>query len=271
MLRKSSSRWLNYSLTRLVLTGLVILSCIGGISALQVPRLRALQDQNSTLSNTQIQRQEEAEKAQLAILKQFPTFGFDNLISDWVFLDFIQYFGDTPTRLRSGYGLSPDYFDVILSRDPYFLEGYFFLSASSSLFAGMPERTIEIFDRELPHLSPNTPDRSYYVWRYKGIDELLFLGDSDAARQSFETAAEWASVYGDPESQSVERISRQMAEFLAQNPDSRRAQISAWIMVYYNALNKETQDLAIQNIERLGGQVSIRDNGFLDVEMPSID
>lgn len=237
----------------------------------QLPILEELKEESRTSSIEQIQKEESLVRIQLQILKYLPSLGFSNLIADWIFLDFIQYFGDAPARRQTGYTLSPDFFDVILSLDPYFREGYFFLSSSTSLFAGMPERTVEIIEREAPNLSPRTPDKAYYVWRYKGIDELLFLGDSGTAKESFETAADWASVYNDEDAESVEMISRQMVAFLETNPSSRYAQISAWVMVYYNALDQQTQRLAIQRIQGLGGQTSVNPNGTLNIQLPAGD
>ncbi|MGB7440222.1 MAG: hypothetical protein WA919_04080, partial [Coleofasciculaceae cyanobacterium] len=112
---------------------------------------------------------------------------------------------------------------------------------------------------------------SYYVWRYKGIDELLFLGDGQAAQQSFAKAAEWASTYSDPESQSIAAISSQTAEFLKNNPQSKAAQISAWAMVLGNATDKRTQQIAISQIEALGGKVIITPEGGLRLQLPAQD
>ena len=138
-------------------------------------------------------QQEEAKlKAQLKIAKTLPTFGFDNLVANWHFLDFVQYFGDTEVRQKAGYGAAMEYFDAILDRDPRFLYGYFYLSSTGSLYAGQPERSVAIMNRGLKFLSPKVPNRGYYIWRLKAVDELLFLGKVPEARQSMLTAADWA-------------------------------------------------------------------------------
>ncbi len=147
-----------------------------------------------------------------------PSFGYDNLIAGWVYINFLQYFGDEEARAKTGYSLSPEYFDVILGRDPRFLASYLSLSASTSMYAGMPERSIELMEESLQFLSPQVPERSYYVWRYKGIDELLFLGDSQAAKQSFTKTAEWASQSSDEDSKRAAAISQGTAKFLSRNP-----------------------------------------------------
>ena len=107
----------------------------------------------------------------------------------YIYIDFLQFFGDDEARDRTGYRLSPEYFEVILGRDPRFLDAYLGLSVSSSLYGGMPEKSIALMDKGLKSLSPQLPKKSYYIWRYKGTDELLFLGNAQAAQTSFLKAA----------------------------------------------------------------------------------
>jgi len=254
-----------------LIPSLIALLCIIAVGGLQIPRLNQLQGKGETPSPTELQRQIEAEKVRLNLLQKVPTFGFDNLVADWVFLNFLQYFGDDEARDVTGYQLSPEYFEVILAHDPRFLEAYFFLSGSTSLYAAMPDRSVELMEKGLQQLSPKVPRKSYYIWRYKAIDELLFLGDAQAARQSFEKAAEWASTYQDEESQYIASISRQTAQFLARNPSSKSAQVSAWSMVLQNAMDDRTRQRAINQIEALGGKVVITPEGAVKIQLPQSD
>ncbi|MEQ8975850.1 MAG: hypothetical protein RIE73_36385 [Coleofasciculus sp. C1-SOL-03] len=259
------------SLRQSLFPSLIALLCIIVVGGLQIPQLNQLQGKGETPSPTELQRQIEAEKVRLNLLQKVPTFGFDNLLADWVFLNFLQYFGDDQARDVTGYQLSPDYFEVILTRDPRFLDAYFFLSGSTSLYAGMPDRSVELMEEGLQQLSPQVPRKSYYIWRYKAIDELLFLGDAQAARQSFEKAAEWASTYEDEESQYVASISRQTAQFLERNPSSKSAQVSAWSMVLQNAMDDRTRQRAINQIEALGGKVVTTPEGAVKIQLPQRD
>jgi hypothetical protein len=74
-----------------------------------------------------------------------------------VFLGFAQYFGDDSARQITGYALSPDYFEIIVDRDPRFREAYLFLSVSSSLYAAMPERSVVLMEKGLKFLKPQDP------------------------------------------------------------------------------------------------------------------
>lgn len=260
------------NLKQSVAASIVALVCVVALGVLQRPQLTQLSCGSENASPEALKREVESEKVRINLLKKFPAFGFDNLLADWAFLGFLQYFGDDEARKITGYRLSPDYFDVIINRDPKFLKAYLFLSGSSSLYAGMPERSVALMEKGLKSLSPQAPPGSYYVWRYKATDELLFLGKAEAAKQSFNKAAEWASVYIDNESKAIAAISRRTSEFLAQNPNSKSAQVNAWIMVLSNAFDQRTRKEAITRIEALGGKVLISPEGVIQkVELPPQD
>jgi hypothetical protein len=241
------------------------------IGALQIPQLNKLSDKAKTASLENLKREVESERLRLNLLKQLPSFSFDNLVADWTFINFLQYFGDDLARSKTGYSLSPEYFEIILARDPYFLDAYPFLSSSTTLYAGMPERSVALIKQGLKFLSPKVPSKSYYIWRYKGTDELLFLGNTEAAKQSFEKAAQWGSNYSDAESKKVATFSRQTAQFLASNPKSKSAQINAWMIILENAFDERTRQSAIIHIQALGGKVSITSQGQVKVQLPKKD
>jgi hypothetical protein len=244
--------------------------CVGIIGLLQLSQLNKL-NRATTESAAEITKALASEKLRLNFLHNLPSFGFANLVADWTFLNFLQYFGDDAARAKTGYTLSPKYFEIILDRDPYFLNAYLLLSASTTLYAGRPDKTIAIMEKGLKHLSPKIPLKSYYIWRWKGADELLFLGDFKAAKQSFEKAAQWASTYSDAEGQNVARISHRTAQFLTKNSASKSAQIDAWSQVLNNAFDDRTRQLAINRIQALGGKVFVTPEGELKILPPQKD
>lgn len=260
-----------YKNNQVLVTTIIAVACVVGIGFLQQLQISKLKSTNQIKSDEALKREIDFERTHLNLMEQLPSFGFDNVIADFTFLNFLQYFGDKSVRDKTGYSLSPEYFEVILKHDPYFLEAYRFLSSSTTLYAGMPERTISLMEENLNFLSPKVPFHSYYIWRWKGIDELLFMGNAQAAKQSFETAAQWASIYSDDESKDVKKISRQTLQFLTTNPKSKSAQISAWMLVLNNAFDDRTRKLAINRIQALGGQVSVTPEGELKVELPKKD
>ncbi|MBD2092448.1 hypothetical protein H6F67_21610 [Microcoleus sp. FACHB-1515] len=255
------------SIAPFITVGLVVLGVVA-IVLLQLPLLRQIQAASETPNPAQIQRDTIIQTARLNLLEKAPTFGFDNLVADWTFLSFLQYFGDQPARLATDYRLSPEFFDVVIDRDPRFLQTYPFLSSSTALFAAQPERSIALMNQGLQSMTPTIPPGSFYVWRNKAIDELLFLGDAQAARQSFLKAAEWARASGLPEAENVARLSEQTAQTLDRNPDSRQAQIGAWVLVLGSAPDDRTRQTAIDRIQQLGGQIVPQPDGSFSVQLP---
>ncbi|MGB3637209.1 MAG: hypothetical protein WBA39_06395 [Rivularia sp. (in: cyanobacteria)] len=229
--------------------------CLFAVTSLQFPRMQELISDKPTNTVEALEREISTEEVRLKFLKKIPTFGYDNLIANWIYLNFLQYFGDDEIRDKTGYGLSPQYFEVILKRDPRFVNAYLALSTSASMYAGMPQKSVKIMNKGLESLNPWVPKDSYYIWRYKAVDELLFLGDYSAASNSFTNASQWASEHSDEQSKRVAYISGKTAEFLQQNPSSKNAQISAWGMVLSHSTDQKTYQRAVRAIEALGGKV----------------
>jgi len=247
-----------------------ILGALTVVVYLQTPQLASLK-QRKSLDKAVLRQQEAQAKAQLSIAKTLPTFGFDNLVANWHFINFIQYFGDTEVRAKAGYGASMEYFEAILDRDPRFLYAYFYLSSTGSLYAGQPEKSVSLMNRGLKSLSPKVPDRGYYIWRLKAVDELLFLGKVPDARNSMLTAADWARQSSTTEGQNVARLSQNTAAYLARNPNSKQAQFDAWNMVLGAAVDDFVIKRAIAGIVATGGKVTISPSGEFKVEAPAKD
>lgn len=254
-----------------VMTAFIVCLCMLGVGLLQFPLMQKLLYRHKTASLGTLEKEINSEKLRLNLLNKLPSFGYANLIADWTYLDFVQYFGDDEVRDKTGYRLSPEFFEVILRRDPRFLAAYLSLSTSTSMYAAMPERSIELTQRGLKSLSPQIPPKSYYVWRYKGVDELLFLGNSTASKQSFEMAAAWAKTHADPESQQIAFVSSQTAKFLSQHPSGNFAKIVGWTMVLSNKVDEKTRTRAISEIKALGGDVITNPDGTMKIQLPKKD
>ncbi len=249
-------------------TSFAVCLCMLGVGGLQFPRMQTMLKIQDSTSTATLQRELKSEKLRLQFLQKLPSFGYANLIANWAYLGFLQYFGDEVAREKTGYSLSPEYFTVILDHDPRFLQAYLGLSTSTSMYAAMPKRAVELTEKGLMSLKPKVPHGAYYIWRYKGIDELLFLGDSQAAKTSFINASNWASSYTDKESKIIADISRKTSEFLSTNPDSKQAQVAAWVMVLNHQVNNKGKERAIREIKALGGKVTIKPDGTTGIQLP---
>jgi hypothetical protein len=238
--------------------------CTIAIVSLQLPKANYQPQQSD---RAELLRQEESEKLRLSLLEKMPVFGFDNLVADWTYLNFIQYFGDTTARQQTGYSVSPEYFAVVVRRNSRLVDAYFYLSPATSIFAGRPDRSVALVAQGLQSITPTTDPKAYLLWFYKGADELLFLGDDRAARHSYEMAAEWASTFGN--NPGLAARARETARFLAKSPKSIQARIGAWAMILDNARDDATRQIAILNIQKLGGEVTINSDGLLQIKTPA--
>ena len=234
--------------------------------SLQIPKL------NQRLGGQTLEETRKAvrdEEARLKLIRQLPSrgFGFNNMIANFAFLQFLQYFGDDIARnnFQTGYSLSPLYFGNIIDRDPRFLSSYIYMSSSVSMFAGVPSEAINIYNKGLKSLDPDQQPMSYSVWRYKATDQLLYLGDAKGARESYLQAAAWADkasltgkvLVGDPKISA--EASRQSAKWLEEERDLTKAQIGAWSLVLQNATDKKTVQIIAQELDKLGMKIEIKD------------
>lgn len=242
---------------KLVLNILISITLVGGIITLQKPQLKA----NKNDDKQQFKKQELKEQTTASLLAKMPGFGYGNLIADWAYLKFLVYFGDGDVRKHTGYAATSDLFKTVVKKDPRFVEAYFMISPANSLFAGNPKESTELIEQGLASITPQSHPDSYFLWIYKAIDELLFLGDSAAAKASYDSGIKWASYYSNDRSKAVAARMKVMSDFLADNPDSVEVQIGSWFQLLTNAKDDGTRQKAIDNIERLGGKINFTPNG----------
>lgn len=246
----------------------ILFSCFLLIStaSIQLSELKRLTQRGDIVSRQEeLKLQNTAQSLQLSLLKKVPDFGFSNLFANWSYLDFLQYFGDDIVRDIIGYEVSPDFFEIITGRDPRFFEAYIYLTNSVSIYAAQPQKSVDLMSQGLQFMAPGLPQQSYIVWRYKGTDEMLFLGNNAAAENSYRMSAAWASQLDTPEANMIAERSAQTADFLAEDPNSRGAQINAWLEVYLRAVDDTIRSLARSNIEALGGTLLFSQRGQVSV------
>ncbi|WP_036481473.1 hypothetical protein [Myxosarcina sp. GI1] len=221
-------------------------SCLTGVIILQCQQYR---DFFTPSSSNNYYQEEQEQKRLVNAQQQLPGLDYDNIVADWTYLNFIQYYGDKPAREQTGHSLVTDYFKTISSFDPRFSKAYLTLSTANTIHAGKPEETIILMEKVLKSVSPESPEAAL-LWTAKGLDELLYLGDIQAAKNSYKTAADLASIHGESGAELAVRY-RNTAEFLAQNPDITEAQILAWSLVLPNIRDKQHRQEIITKIDEL--------------------
>jgi tetratricopeptide (TPR) repeat protein len=247
--------------------GLLIIS-LTGVVFLQ--NIQVNQNQ-SFLGDEDYQSQEKEQQLELKILAKIPALGFSNLLADWNYLKFIQYFGDSTAREKIGYALAPDYFTQIVKRDPRFVDALLKLDTATSVFGGYPRKSVALLHQALsliPLSLKNPGYPPYYLWQAKGINELLFLGDFQGAKQSYQMAAKVAKDYPSQASQNFIARTEQTIKFLEHNPNSKIAQIGAWATILGTNPDPRTLKRVIQEINALGGTIVRNSDGSLSVKVP---
>jgi hypothetical protein len=265
-----SQKWLS-----LLVSGVIAAAAALGVVAMQSSQqlggMPSVETQGPkpapAISAAGFKQSEQQEGLRLKMLKAIPSFGFDNLVADWTFLKFLQYFGDDEARDITGYGLSPDYFDIITRRDPRRVEIYPFLSVAISFYQAKPEIAVQLMERGTSALSPQIDPQAWTVWRNKGLDELLLLGDIPESIRSHEMAADW--VEGTPSGKQFAPIFRATAEFLRRDPDSVQVRFAAWSMVYAQTKDKFVRMRAKQALVKLGVQVQKDKDGKESFILPA--
>lgn len=265
-----SQKWLSLLVSGVIATA-ALASVITIQSNQQLGGIRAIETEGRkplpTMSATDFKQSEQQEKLRLKMLKALPSFGFDNLVADWTFLKFLQYFGDDEAREITGYNLSPDYFDIITGRDPRRVEIYPFLSVAVSFYQAKPEIAVQLMERGTSALSPQIDPQAWTVWRNKGLDELLLLGDIPESIRSHEMAAEW--VEKTPQGPKLAPIFRATADFLRRDPDSIQVRFVAWSAVYAQTKDKFVRQRAKEALVKLGAQVQKDKDGKESFILPA--
>jgi hypothetical protein len=225
---------------------LVALICLLGIISLQAQRRSRSESAINTYRQDEI-----AQKTQLDLYEEIPDFGFNNLMADKTYLEYIQYFGDQSAREHLGYELVPGYFAAIVDRDLNFTDAYFSLITANSLYAGEPQKTINLMEQTLPYIALQLPENIAQLWSQKGTDELLFLGDIEAAKKSYRMAVYSASQINGKRNQELTESYLAMLKFLSTNPDLKDAQILAWSTVLPNIKDDRRRQEVIDKINNL--------------------
>ncbi len=239
-------------------------AAIAGVMAIQFDRLK---QPSITLETPEQDARQEG--LRLDLLSKMPSFGFGNMVANWTFLNFIQYYGDEPARKVTGYSLAPKYFDILTRHDPRFVESYLFLSGTISHQLGKPELALEFMKRGTDSLSPQMHPKAFSVWRCAGLDQILLLGDLPGAARSFDMTAKWAA-----ESEEYKQFVPNFqgtADFLRTNPDIDFVRFQAWLVVFQDATasgDQQSIDRARRELVKMGGVEQKNSKGETGFLMP---
>ncbi|UFP93199.1 hypothetical protein [Gloeobacter morelensis] len=173
--------------------------------------------------------------------------GYRNLFADWLWLQYVQYFGDRPARLVDGYGRSADYLEAITTLNPRFLFAYAQANYAVAESMGEPARALEILVRGAV-TNPGRPDAlgntgTWYLWRLAGSVTFRHFGDYARAAKYFARAA------AEPGAPPV--MKENAAAFFGAADDRERA-IRLWNEFYLEAPTAALREEARRRLRELG-------------------
>ena len=199
---------------------------------------------------------EDREAKLIELKQQTPHLGFDNLVADWSYLSFVQYFGDANARETIGYRLVPEYFETITNIDPRFTQAHLRLSIANSMYAGNAEETVVLMEKVLASVDPESKD-SALLWTSKGLDELLFLGNKEAAIKSYRIAAQWAELSNDLHDYGFAIKDLEEALESTNEIDLKETQIRAWSSVLVHIRDNQKKKEIIGKIDNLKAEILV--------------
>ena len=243
--------------SKFVSLGLFLLSLIAVVKLQQ----NQYQEVKSAAENPDHLEAEQNLQTKLNLRKLIPSFGFDNLVADSLYLEFTQYYGNKAAREATGYSLVPQYFNAIANRDPLFFDAHVSLSVANSMYAGQAEQTVDLMNQVLKKV-PTSKKNIYQIWSLKALDETLFLGDTKAAQYSYQQAISLAEEQGDIYATSAIAVNQQRVEFLATAPDPTAAQIMAWKSVLPNVVKKSERKVIEEKIIALETKLTSRETNL---------
>lgn len=183
----------------------------------------------------------------LAVSKVMPSFGGQNLLADFLWLRFVQYFGDTEVREKTGYGLNFEYLQAITDRNPQFENAYLIANLAVAAKMGRTDLAEQLLLKGIQH----DPD-SYYLWQYRGFLHFMYTGDVKKAAYSFRQNAGLAVAQEGNAKQHWGNYWLLMAKSLETFPPTPWLRRSVWQEIYFDNANKETQAHALKQLKTLG-------------------
>ncbi|MBC7882936.1 MAG: hypothetical protein H7Y37_16715 [Anaerolineae bacterium] len=121
------------------------------------------------------------------------TLGFSNLIADWQWLQYVQYFGDQQARQQSGYGQSEEALEQIAALNPQFV--FVYVQANYAVAEAMhqPEKAVR-FLLKGAQKNPGKQDAlgmpgTWYLYRLAASIVFRHFNDYERSAQLFTLAA----------------------------------------------------------------------------------
>lgn len=244
---------LNFSKITKALTAIAPFLCLAGIV---VSQSQEYKKSAQKLNYANYVSQENIQAKSIELQQTSPKLGFNNLVADWSYLNFVQYFGDAKARETIGYRLVPEYFETITKIDPRFTQAHLRLSLANSMYAGNAEQTVTLMEDILAAVEPES-EAAALLWTSKGLDELLFLGDKKAAIASYKAAAQWAELSNNIRQDNLTIKDLESALESTDAIDLKEAQVRAWSGVLIHIRDRQKAKEIKDKISTLKAEILV--------------
>ena len=183
-------------------------------------------------------------------ITRYLTLGFDNLIADIVWLEFIQYFGENyhiKNTQGEGYDFSYTYkyIDVITTLDPEFSFAYWYGAFAIADEMEKPHLAMNILERGIKN-NPGHWQLPYTA----GVLQLMYFNNFYEAHKYIKRSYEL-----NPNSKKLEKV----VEVLGSKKNEQEKTILMWFEIYKEAKarnDKVTMQRAEQNLKKFGYRVA---------------
>jgi hypothetical protein len=187
--------------------------------------------------------------------------GYDQILADIYWLNFIQYFGDTNARLVDHYDRCYDYLSLISALDPHFIQAYWFAAFAVGTEQKRPDLAEKIISRGLSNNQDN-----WYLPYIAGVNEFINSKDDKKAAKYYKMAAKfpgsppWLSRQAQILDTNLPRIFKEIrtwATVYESNPDglvkstARTKLIDLWRFVYRHTPDKHSKEEVIKQLGKL--------------------
>jgi len=188
--------------------------------------------------------------------------GFDQVIADYYWLEFVSYVGDVRARQKDRYALASHYIKLITELDPNFVQAYWFAAFIVGGDQGRPREAADIIDFGIEHNAD-----SWYLPFIGGVNQYLYAHDEVRAAKYYRQASKYpgAPVWLDRQAKILEtktpRLVKEAYSWLNIYDSAEEARVKEhakeksiwlWVQVYKNAPNEDYRRKAKETLLHLG-------------------
>lgn len=189
--------------------------------------------------------------------------GYQGFTASSLWLSFIQYYGDDARR-EVGYSSTSDYLESIVESEPRFVDAYFLASSAVAIRSGRPGNAVNLLEKALDAIKPDWYSDAYRIPHQLGGLNFLYLGDEQKSQEYYYQAADWYEAVYEDSRQGW----RELANNIANNPRSKRAQFNAWMQSYQVNPDPEIKDYILEKLGELG-EVNRLPDGSIQIIPPT--